>query len=98
MKSVKRYCLNSECGSRRTGNTSTHEIYGIQEGQETPFGKMADMVKLRCVCCKHESTDIISKRKPRKQVGKFYHEGLGQVFDDKDHEKKWTKENGYDPV
>ena len=91
---MKRYCVNFSCPSVPKCQQVEHE----KLGPTMEPGKTAQYFKLKCSVCGHESNEIRPRVAPRKQVGKFYHEGLGQTFDDPDHEKKWTKENGYHPV
>lgn len=91
---MKRYCVNFQCESVPKCVLVEH----FDLGRTMEPGKTAQYTKLKCSVCGHESNEIVPRVAPRKQVGRFYHEGLGQTFDDRDHEKKWTKENGYTPV
>ncbi len=94
MKNVKRLCVNFSCPTLPKCQMVDHANLGpVMEP-----GKTAQYIMLKCSVCGHESNEVVPRVSKRKRVGKEYHEGLGMTFDDADHERKWTKANGYDPI
>ena len=94
MRTLKRLCVNLECPSMPKAQYVDH----ADLGRTMEPGKTAQFMMLKCSVCGHESNEIVARVSARKRVGKEYHEGLGMTFEDADHEKKWTKANGYEPV
>ena len=91
---MKKYCVNIECINK----TGCIQVEHLDLGPTMEPGKTAQYIKFKCTLCGCESNEVKPRVSKRKQVGSFYHAGLDKQFDDSDHERKWTKANGYDPV
>lgn len=73
---------------------TAYDIYGILQGEETPFGPMANQLKVRCTSCGHEALESIPSRTKRKLTFPYYHPGYDVNFESESHQDKWMKANG----
>lgn len=98
MKTLTRLCIEPECPSRAKGNPIAHELLGIKQGEETPFGRMSDEYVLKCTACGKEKLETIPKARVRKRSWPYYNESAGVTFTSDSHEKSYVKANNLDAV
>lgn len=98
MRTLSKYCFGKTCPSVKQGRPTLHQIVGIQPGEETRFGKMADQYRVRCQECQSEALESIPKRRCHKRTWPYYNESAGVTFESDSHEQKYVKDNNLTPA
>lgn len=94
MSKIKyRYCTDSCQGVKET----PHTFMGIQEGEETPFGRMAPQLVWKCECGK-ETLENIPTRRCHKRTWPYHNASAGVTFESESHEQAYTKAKGLTPA
>lgn len=96
MKTKFHPCLNNDCRPK-SGPSAEHVFKGIQPGEQTPFGKMADEQIWKCSWCGYEHLENIPRRRCHKRTWPYHNDSAGVTFESESHEQKYCAANKLTP-